>query len=594
MEKFKIIHFIGEGGTSKVYSAIDKSTNQKVAIKIIDKQKHMLSARNEILINKKLSHKHVVRMIEYHETGTRFYLIFEYMDSLAFKVGLFARNAAKIVRMILIAIEYIHSEGIMHRDIKLSNLYVRDGVVKIGDFGLACDVKVHHTYCGTIPFLAPEVVKREYDQSIDVYGLGVIMKMVLRENKTIISDKDAYVDLMNMFLRCSKNRISAKDALKHRFFRSLYPKVPYFCDIPDFQRNTKFGIIRKIGSSINFVYDENMYQIEIKDSNEKICGHKTEFLSNAKDNSFERENMLNMGDVGSKFKINGRQLSEFIKNINNRPETCVFCNKPIKNYTPYFSINENTVDIFSIDNEALKTFSFMSEIIYIVRKHSKKIVLSDQNVVFTLFADHTFEVRVNGRSIFEKGDLASFEASFNSRSKENCVLFTDSGNLETFDKNKKFSRKHPNFENRIVNKISELKEILFYIEKSINWCNCIIPLKCNITINYTDPYSHESVKSQDHPMSSQFNKLGGMTAEIDNIPLFSTQICTSWQYIFYKDIWIVKNKLYFNFLLVTGVRVEVDGYKLEYIITPSNDAEIDYGYIYENVIEILEYILKEI
>ncbi|KAG0416699.1 putative serine/threonine-protein kinase zyg-1, partial [Dictyocoela roeselum] len=188
MEKFKIIHFIGEGGTSKVYSAIDKSTNQKVAIKIIDKQKHMLSARNEILINKKLSHKHVVRMIEYHETGTRFYLIFEHMDSLAFKVGLFARNAAKIVRMILIAIEYIHSEGIMHRDIKLSNLYVRDGVVKIGDFGLACDVKVHHTYCGTIPFLAPEVVKREYDQSIDVYGLGVIMKMVLRENKTIISD----------------------------------------------------------------------------------------------------------------------------------------------------------------------------------------------------------------------------------------------------------------------------------------------------------------------------------------------------------------------------------------------------------------------
>ncbi|KAG0441613.1 putative serine/threonine-protein kinase [Dictyocoela muelleri] len=667
MEKYKIINFIGEGGTSKVYSAINKNTNQKVAIKIIDKQRHTLSAHNEIIINKKLSHKYIVRMIDYYETNSKFYLIFEYLDNLQLRINLISRNVKKVIRMILIAIEYIHSRGIMHRDIKLSNMYIKDGIVKIGDFGLACDLKTHHTYCGTVPFLAPEVVNREYNQSIDIYGVGVVMKIILKENKMLIDDKDAYLELKNMFLRNSKNRISIKDALKHRFFNSLYPKVPFFILLPDFQRKTKFGIVRKTGNTVIFTYNNNFYKIENKEKDEyktdkKYIGKdknddckkdfnidyidknyndcKKDFNIDYIDNNYNdckkdfnddyidkpynddyidkpynddyiddyknkirtqkkgfinnniyQSNHENNSNFNTQLRINNVTISDFIEKISKTHKFSNFCNTDkincmslINDNFYEFSINESVIDIYSADNDVLKIFSFISEIVAIVCKHTKKMILTDQNVTFTFYIDHSFEVKINDFTVIERcyDDFIENSLEFN----QNFIKNTKFSNIDIFNRGVKTK-----------NKILQLKKLAFLLDKSIKWCTCVIPLIGNITIDDSRSFNPSITKNfkiaeNMMGMTGNIRNKQGITTEIENIDIFSTQVYAEPQYIFYNNIWIIRNRLYFNFLFKCGIRVEADGYKSAYSIIVSDDRKVDYENIYKIIIDVLESFFK--
>lgn len=75
------------------------------------------------------------------------------------------------------AIEYMHSKNIMHRDIKPENILLdRKNVVKVCDFGFAVNCEPRMTLCGTVEYMAPEMILRKpYNHKIDIWGLGILL-----------------------------------------------------------------------------------------------------------------------------------------------------------------------------------------------------------------------------------------------------------------------------------------------------------------------------------------------------------------------------------------------------------------------------------
>lgn len=182
---------IGSGGFGKVFRAKNCLSNQNVAIKVLNKQviseQNLLSkVESEIVVHSKLNHKNIVKLLQCMEDEENIYLVLELctMGNLYTYIKRNGRmseeEAVQIVKQILAALEYIHSRGIIHRDLKLSNvLLAAPGVVKLCDFGLA--VKKEHpdednmTMCGTANYMSPEVTRSlPHSYAADVWGAGCL------------------------------------------------------------------------------------------------------------------------------------------------------------------------------------------------------------------------------------------------------------------------------------------------------------------------------------------------------------------------------------------------------------------------------------
>lgn len=182
---------IGKGTFGKVKLGINKATNEKVAIKILEKSKitsqdDMDRINREINILRNFSNLNVIKIYDIFETKENFYIIMEYCEKgelfnyIVYKQRLPEDEASYFYYQLINGLEYIHSHNVVHRDLKPENLLLEKGnILKIIDFGLS---NYYHgqflsTPCGSPCYASPEMVSgNKYNGfCIDIWSTGIIL-----------------------------------------------------------------------------------------------------------------------------------------------------------------------------------------------------------------------------------------------------------------------------------------------------------------------------------------------------------------------------------------------------------------------------------
>ena len=196
---------LGEGMTSCVKICTKVATGQRYALKTLQINRmdpaKMKELRDEITIMKGLDHPHIVRLYDVFEEKSKMYLIMEFCQGGELFDRLFQqeggkfteKKAAQLVEKMLESIHFMHGKNICHRDLKLENFIFEDASpdsdLKLIDFGLS------HRYTknenmrnilGTSYYMAPEVLKQDYNSKCDLWSIGVITYVERGNTRVVI------------------------------------------------------------------------------------------------------------------------------------------------------------------------------------------------------------------------------------------------------------------------------------------------------------------------------------------------------------------------------------------------------------------------
>ncbi len=254
---YKIGRSIGHGAFGKVNLALHVLSGQIVAIKSFNKKKNIFSIskiKNEVKIMSKLrKHNNIVKLFELFETEDHYCLVMENIVggnllNAINKMNKIPENLAKIIfKQLIKTLQYIHSNGIVHRDIKPDNILLDlDNTIKICDFGVSkiiSEGQLIRDSCGTPAFVAPEILlDYPYDPfPTDIWSSGVVLYAMTtgffpfrgvnetQLHKSILNGifpkpKDISNDLNDLLSKIlninPKKRISLEDILLHPWFKN--------------------------------------------------------------------------------------------------------------------------------------------------------------------------------------------------------------------------------------------------------------------------------------------------------------------------------------------------------------------------------------
>lgn len=192
-DKFTFDYKAGQGGMAEIYKVTEKATLKKFAIKILhpDKKDSYSDKRRflgEINLTKKVDSPYVVRVFDWVWDDDVQYILMEHIDGMTLRdyIGSKSRltvdEAVEFTKQIALGFEAIHKAGIVHRDIKATNIMVTNhGQIKIIDFGIAIDHESERltktdNIVASPQYLAPELVELEQASvQSDIYSLGILM-----------------------------------------------------------------------------------------------------------------------------------------------------------------------------------------------------------------------------------------------------------------------------------------------------------------------------------------------------------------------------------------------------------------------------------
>ncbi|XP_054247263.1 serine/threonine-protein kinase PLK1 [Indicator indicator] len=188
--------FLGKGGFARCYELTEAESQEVFAGKVVPKsllvkphQKEKMSM--EIAIHRSLAHRHVVGFHGFFEDSNFVYVVLELCRRRSLlelhkrRKVLSEPEVRYYLRQTILGCQYLHSSRVIHRDLKLGNLFLSDDMeVKIGDFGLATKVEYDgerkKTLCGTPNYIAPEVLgKKGHSFEVDIWSIGCIMYTLL-------------------------------------------------------------------------------------------------------------------------------------------------------------------------------------------------------------------------------------------------------------------------------------------------------------------------------------------------------------------------------------------------------------------------------
>ena len=197
IKKYKKIRLLGKGGFARCYELFDEETHKSYAVKIIKKTSLIKSRTkqkliSEIKIHKSLNHENIVKFEHYFEDAENVYVLLElcYNQTLHELVKrrkkLTELEAQYYVFYIVKTLQYLHNLKIIHRDLKLANIFLTENMqIKLGDFGLATQLEFDgerkRSLCGTPNYIAPEILngKTGHSFEVDIWCIGIILYILL-------------------------------------------------------------------------------------------------------------------------------------------------------------------------------------------------------------------------------------------------------------------------------------------------------------------------------------------------------------------------------------------------------------------------------
>ncbi|KAG0242507.1 serine/threonine protein kinase psk1 [Mortierella sp. GBA43] len=270
-DDFKFLKVIGRGAYGKVYLVRHISTNALYAMKVLKKASIIVHAKDkectmsERRILEAIRHPFIVKLHYAFQTDHRLYLILEYASGgelfthLATERMFSEEVAAFYAAQLVLALEHLHSLGIIYRDLKPENIMLNArGDIVLTDFGLSkvplenSDGRTN-TVCGTIEYMAPEVISERvhYDRTVDWWSLGIVIHDMLTGSPPFVANNrkktmDAILnkklnlpyylssDAKDLLTRLLKRTPSARlgngpkgiqNIKSHRFFRKINWKL---------------------------------------------------------------------------------------------------------------------------------------------------------------------------------------------------------------------------------------------------------------------------------------------------------------------------------------------------------------------------------
>lgn len=341
--KFKDVLGGGHFGSVRVAYRRDEEPRKYYAVKSISKsnitEEDMKNLIREVDIISGLQHPNIIRFLETYHDEHYFHIVMELctgkeiFGKIIEDGKLTEQAVSKIIAKVLHAVSYCHSKGITHRDIKPENILFKsndpEAEVKIIDFGLSrkyLSNEKMHTILGTPYYIAPEVLKGEYDEKCDVWSVGALTYIMLSGepafngtsnneifNKIINEElqfpkekwsqisKDAIDFIKHCMTKNPDKRTSAADAINHAWFKNILAKV----------HNEEYLNNDILNNLKNFASPEKFKKMVLKFISNMVSEKELKQLKQAfYAMDLDHSGYINVNELGHAFKNAGTNLSE--------------------------------------------------------------------------------------------------------------------------------------------------------------------------------------------------------------------------------------------------------------------------------------------
>ena len=450
--KYEIIQEIGRGAFSIVYKVKSKENNNIYCLKKINTKKTK-DKENEINILSNLSHPNLIKCFFSFYNSENIYIIMDFCEfgdlfsllQSVKKKKVFVNEDIiwNIAIQVLVGLNYLHSKKIIHRDIKLLNLFMtKDKKIKIGDMGMSIifdEEELIHSRVGTPLYIAPELVKKEkYDYKIDIWSLGCSLyhlaktvppftdENLIKLGNSIINEQpsnlpicysnELYDFILRLMIKNKDQRPSALEALElipEKIKKKFYNNYNSYT-----AKKKKFKYENgKLMEKQNIINKENKFQNKLDD----FSNNNGTTISSDK---YFSKSLKNDNEISNKYDnalVSGQTFYQFFK-VNNTK---------YKNNNKFSEIknNETTINNANINNPNLlilsKTMFHM--------KDFYKTKIPENTGIKTNIVNNIKALKLMKEITQEKANI-NIKQSVNKENKE--IEIIDNNNLDVIDKDK--------------------------------------------------------------------------------------------------------------------------------------------------------------
>ena len=520
LDNYEILSILGKGTFGIVKLAQNKTTKEKVAIKVLEKKRikddeDKYRVKTEIEILQRMTHINVIKAKKILKDSENIYIIMEYCEKgelfnrIVKEIYLANDEAACYFYQLINGLDYIHQKGIVHRDLKLENILLsKNNILKIIDFGLSNfydNSKLLSTPCGSPSYASPDILSGEkYDGiMIDIWSSGIILYAMLcgylpfedENNENLYQkilnckfeipvhlEEDSVDILKKILVKEPKKRITIKEIKNHKFY--IKGKKEFFRSHPNIIKIIKNRMMKNVHNNekkkeISIIKHRNRNNIIINnklkvEENTNKNNRNNKIINNSLNN--DNNYTIKLDEKNNITENENKNMS--INNIFNRELMKNILKRKIKINCDSLLINSINLNINNDINQKSQKdrYSIYNHNSFVKSDYIKDIESNILNNVY--YADYMgqrnmFPIYKNNKAIDNK-DINNNNNNI-SNLKQNKKIFTNrniqaNNNLNKYSQNMKVKIQKSNFKNNSSAKVKE-KKIFFMTVRNMTQIN---------------------------------------------------------------------------------------------------------------------------